>query len=131
MRFARTQLRMRQGLDLPPVRGVLGVKINWFWTEVVERERREKLEMLNFLPTAMYLMAGVPSGVAYEKRAENFQPFQDRMRARITQDMYTTESTRRRLHKKIDEIKARKAEMDQVVAMEDKGFLSNWLAGNA
>lgn len=130
MRFARVQMKLKQGVDLPPARGVLGIKTNWFWTEVLQRERRERVEMLNYMPAVAYLMSGVDQEVPFGKRDELLQPFRKRMHDYITHDAYTTESRRRKLIQKIEELEEKKRKVDRLEAMSNKNFLDKWLAGD-
>lgn len=129
MRFARVHWCAERGPALPSPRGVMGQRINWFWTEIYQRRRREKQELLQYVPAVLYAMAGADPKVPMDKRYEFLQPFTDRMSTRITQESAQV-SRRRELLRKLAELQTRRSELNLLETMGTDSFsVKAWLEG--
>lgn len=128
MYLARATLKMRGGIDLPPATGLMGLKVNFFWTEMYERERQERLGLLHYVPSLLYLMAGVTPSFELAKRQEFLRPLTADMEGLITHDAYRTDHKRKRLHTKLRALKEEAAYIARVEGMsEDDSFVDKWL----
>lgn len=129
VRQSRVELKARGGIDLPPVLGALGKEISFFWSEVVHRERQEKLEMVQYLPAALYTMSGVGETVPFEKREKALSSFREKIEGKIRQTEYSTQARRNKLERRIKKLKEKKAQLDRLEAMSNDDFYENWLDG--
>lgn len=107
----------------------MGRKISEFWTEVIHRERQEKLELLNYVPAVLYAMVGAPETAEIEKREAFLKPFTKNVKKRVLQTAYTTEHLREKLQEQITTLKQRRDELRRLKAMNEDGFLEDWLSG--
>ena len=94
------------------------------------RERRQQLEMLNYVPALVYLMGGVSPQVEFSKRAELLNGFQSRVHDSITQRLYTDDHARSEAKKRLDAVKARKSELAHLLHVTSDAFsLAEWVQG--
>lgn len=112
------------------MRGVLGRKITQFWSEILRRERQEKLGLLDYLPVVAYIMSGVSPDIPYDTRSERLAPYKEQMGRKIQQTEHTTEYVQRRIKMHLAELKKQHTELSRLVSMDDENFLQKWLAGD-